>query len=257
MVRAKLGQHMLIDKNIIDYEVAMARCEGKTVLEIGGGTGNLTEALAAVAKKVITIEKDPSLARGLREKFNKAKNVKIIEGDFLELKQKDIGKIDIIVGNIPYYISSPILFKLIEWKFDRAILCFQKEFAQRMVAKPGTREYGRLSVMTQLYFKPVLLRTVKAGAFRPIPKVNSAIVLLTKTGEKIDRKRDELIRMLFVHKNKTLRAVLKTKEFRALKMLKNCLEKKAGKLNLSDKRVFQLEPKVILNLAKPLSLHIN
>lgn len=245
--RARLGQHMLVDKNVIDYEVAMARCEGATVLEIGGGTGNLTEVLAAVAGKVITIEKDPSLAQGLKEKFGEAKNVKIIEGDFLELKQKDIGKIDVIIGNIPYYISSPILFKLIEWKFDRALLCFQKEFAQRMVARPGTREYGRLSVMTQIYFRPILLKTVKAGAFRPIPKVDSAIVLLTKTGEKVNRRRDELIRMLFVHKKKTIKSILKMKEFAECK---ENIEHRAAAMEILNKRVFQLEKEELLELCK-------
>lgn len=237
-----LGQHMLIDNAIIDYETAMARPDGKCVLEIGGGTGNLTEALARKAAKVITIEKDPELVVQLRSRFRTGRKVKVIVGDFLEMNQKDIEKaakkkIDVIASNVPYSISSPLLFRLLEWRFDHALLCFQKEFALRMVAQPETPEYSRLSVMAQLYFKTILLRLVKRAAFRPVPEVDSAIVFLTKRETPIDKKRDELIRMLFTHKNKTLKAALKAREFEDFG--KEMLER-AKERAMENKRIFQL-----------------
>ena len=138
----------------------MLRPEGLTVLEIGGGTGNLTAKLAEVAKKLIVIERDTVLAEELKEMFEDKKNVEIIEADFLEMQPKQIGKIEVVAGNIPYSISSPILFKLLDYEFERALLCVQKEFGKRMVGKIGDEDYSRLSVMTQYYFDPVYLKTV-------------------------------------------------------------------------------------------------
>ena len=242
-----LGQHMLVDSETLNYEVAMARPEGKTVLEIGGGTGNLTSSLLEKAKKVITVEIDPQKAEELNERFIGEKKLKIIESDFLSIP-KDKYKADIIVGNIPYSASSPILFKLREWSFEHAVLCVQKEFADRMVAKPGDRNYSRLSVMSQIYFTPRYLKTVSAGCFRPIPEVDSAIVILFPKKEKILEKRDESITKIFIHRKKILAAAIKSRDFTDTERAR--LSSTAEQLGILKKRIFHISPEEILKLLK-------
>ena len=210
---------MLVSEKILEYEAAMLRPEGLTVLEIGGGTGNLTAKLAEVAKKLIVIERDTVLAEELKEMFEDKKNVEIIEADFLEMQPKQIGKIEVVAGNIPYSISSPILFKLLDYEFERALLCVQKEFGKRMVGKIGDEDYSRLSVMTQYYFDPVYLKTVTKGAFRPMPAVDSAVMLLKKKKVERNEKLEKFVEKLFSHKKNTLGAALKSREFENEKQL--------------------------------------
>jgi len=241
----RLGQHMLVDEKTLDYETAMLRPEEKIVLEIGGGTGNLSKRIAETAKKLIIIEKDELMVETLTEwfEFDEKKKVKVIHSDFLDLTESDIMKqakvkrIDLVISNVPYAISSPLLFKLPEFSFERALLCLQKEFVQRMVAKPGDRDWSRLSVMTQLYFKPIYLRSVKRGSFRPMPRVDSAMVMLTKTEEKREDKRDKFIERLFSHRKNTVHSALRAKELET-----NYLnaDSAAEKLGLSERRVFTL-----------------
>lgn len=242
-----LGQHMLVNSEIIDYEVAMARPEKKTVLEMGGGTGNLTAALAENAKQVITIEIDPIMIKELQNRFKGKRKIRIIEGDFLEIPANKY-KIDIIVGNIPYSASSSILFKLREWKFDLALLCVQKEFAERMIAKSGDRNYSRLSIMSQLYFTIRYLRTVPKTCFDPIPEVDSAIIMLFSKNEKVNEQRDKLITKLFVHRKKTLAAALKSREFTENE--KDGILSKAEKMNLLKRRVFRMTSEEIIEITK-------
>jgi len=241
----KLGQHMLVDTEVIDYEIAMARLEDKAVLEIGGGTGNLTEALEKNAKKVTVIEKDQMMIDELKDKFKGKRKIKIIRGDFLEISPGKY-EVEIIIGNIPYSVSSQIIFKLREWKFEHALLCVQKEFAERMIAKPGDRNYSRLSIMSQIYFKTTCLRDVPKTCFDPVPEVDSAIVLLFPKDEKINEKRDELITKLFVHRKKTLAAAIKSREFTEDER-KNILSR-AEKERISNKRVFHLTTEEIFLL---------
>ncbi|MDD5172005.1 MAG: 16S rRNA (adenine(1518)-N(6)/adenine(1519)-N(6))-dimethyltransferase RsmA [Candidatus ainarchaeum sp.] len=211
--RKSLGQCFLEDKNILALEAKLANPKNKTILEIGAGDGRLTEAiLAQKPKKIIAVEKDPKFAAMLKEKFANEKIVEIIEWDFLEFEVPN--DVDIIMGNIPYYISSDIVFALAPMKLERAVLMVQKEFAQKMVAKPKDRNYGRLSVTSQLAFTIKLERTVLRHLFKPMPKVDSAIILLTPTGTKLTQFQENVIRYMFQHKNKTVRnALLDSKMF--------------------------------------------
>lgn len=202
--KKSLGQHFLASPAILEFEAEAAGVEGKTVLEIGGGDGRLTERLLArKPKKLTVVEKDPRWARFLREKFGKT--IELIEGDFLEVESDA----DVFIGNIPYYISSPILFHIAKRKFGRTLLMVQKEFAERMAAKPRTADYGRLSVTSQLLFDVKILKKVKRGSFSPPPEVDSAIVLLTKKPFKIDPWLEKVILALFQHKNQMVSKALK------------------------------------------------
>jgi 16S rRNA (adenine1518-N6/adenine1519-N6)-dimethyltransferase len=210
----KLGQNFLKDDNILRQEVAFANVGNRTVLEIGPGDGRLTEKiLDANPKHLTAVEKDSRFAAVLREKFKAHANVEIIEGDFLETDFSK-RKFDVIIGNIPYYISSAIVFSLPGISFERAFLMVQKEFAEKMVAKPNESNYGRLSVTAQLNFSVKYLRTVPKGVFVPVPKVDSALIELTKNDVKISAFDEDVVRFLFQHKNQTVRnALIHSKKF--------------------------------------------
>lgn len=201
----RLGQHFLHEESILEFEAALADPEGRTVLEIGPGDGRLTrKILEKGPKRLAAVEKDPRWAGHMREEFGG--KVTIIEGDFLK---EQLPESEIIIGNIPYYISSPILFRIAKMDFSRAILMVQHEFAKRMVAEPGTKEYGRLSVTTQLLFSAKLVKKVGKGAFTPPPKVDSAILLLKRRGFGMEEGLEKLIRVLFQHKNQKVRNALR------------------------------------------------
>ena len=170
-MKARMGQNFLCDANILRKEVLVADVVGKTVLEIGAGDGRLTEKIIeGGALKVLAIEKDKELASGLKDKFNGNPHVDVITDDFLEIEPIHA---DIIMGNIPYYISSAIIFRLKDYDFERAVLIIQKEFAEKMVAKPNDSNYGRLSVTAQLAFDVELVQKVPRHLFSPAPKVDS------------------------------------------------------------------------------------
>ncbi len=186
MISAKksLGQNFLIDNNIINKIINITNIEGKYVLEIGPGTGNLTtEILKKNPFKLILIEKDKKLCHLLEEKFKKDERVVIYNKDILLLDvEKVINKNTIIFGNLPYNISTQILVKLIKldkWppKYDCLILMFQKEVAQRINAKCNTKEYGRISIIAQFRLKIVNHFIVSKNCFLPKPKVESSVLV--------------------------------------------------------------------------------
>lgn len=212
--RRSLGQSFMEDRNILALEARLAAPEGKSVLEIGPGDGRLTDAvLARKPKKLIAVEKDTRFVVLLRKKYSGRSDVDIIEADFLDYELPS-GGVDVVVGNIPYYISSDIVFRLAGLQFGHAVLMVQKEFAQKMVSRPGERNYGRLSVTAQLSFTVSLERIVLRHLFRPVPKVDSAIIVLRPTGVRLSAREENVIRWLFQHKNKTVRnALLDSKMF--------------------------------------------
>ncbi|MBD3397871.1 ribosomal RNA small subunit methyltransferase A [Candidatus Micrarchaeota archaeon] len=204
-LKKSLGQHFLSSPSLLEFEATLANPKGKDVIEIGPGDGRLTEKLLEKKPASLTvIEKDSRWAESLKEKFGE--RVTVIEGDIL--KQKGLSA-DVIVGNLPYYISSPIIFSLAMMPFKSAILMVQLEFAKRMVAEPKTSEYGRLSVTSQLLFQPKLVKKVKKGSFTPPPKVDSAIILLKRKDFDMDPFQERIIRILFQHKNQLVRNALK------------------------------------------------
>lgn len=169
----KKDQHFLIDNRVIARIIGYADLTGSdTVLEIGAGYGNLTRELAERAGRVIAIEVDPKLAQSIPHPGN----IDIIIGDALKIELPQFNK---VVSNLPYSISSPVTFKLLEHDFELGIIMYQHEFAKRMVAFPGTKDYGRLSIAVQYYADVEILETVPPGAFDTPPGVMSAITRMT------------------------------------------------------------------------------
>jgi len=208
-VRQKLGQHFLIQGSILE-RIAAAVCPQREqlVVEIGPGRGALTEKLLKRAERVVAIELDASLVDHLRRKFASEPRLEIIHADAMatDLAQWDRAP---IAGNLPYYAATAIIGQTVRLRPTRAVFLIQKEVADRLVAQPRTREYGYLTVATRLFAEARLLFGVKPGAFHPPPKVESAVVLLTRQADPwaVDDAEAflQFVGRCFQHKRKTLR----------------------------------------------------
>jgi 16S rRNA (adenine1518-N6/adenine1519-N6)-dimethyltransferase len=176
------GQHFLHDKNILALIVRTADLEpGDAVIEIGAGTGRLTEMALAKDVNVTAVEVDAGLHPQLEEKFAGNRSLKLIKGDVLRLSWKDMLPPDgraVVLGNLPYAISTQIIFKVLENRdrVRRAVFLVQWEVAVRMAADPGGKEFGILAVACQLFGKPRIVRKIPPTVFLPPPRVNSALV---------------------------------------------------------------------------------
>ena len=210
--KKSLGQNFLVNKGILDKIIRAAELDkNDTILEIGPGEGILTEKLAEKASKVIAVEKDRRLIVPLQEKF-KNKSVEIIKADILKFKIENLKFHDFgykIVGNIPYYITSHLLKTIFEeWPAPKLIvLMVQKEVAQRMVAKPPHMNLLALSI--QFYAEPKIVSYVSKGSFRPIPKVDSALLRIklrrAQQSKELTEKFFKLIKTAFAGKRKQLK----------------------------------------------------
>jgi 16S rRNA (adenine1518-N6/adenine1519-N6)-dimethyltransferase len=177
------------------------------VIEVGPGRGALTEKLLRRAARVVAVELDPFLADHLRRKYAAEPRLEVVEADILETDLAQWGRAA-VAGNLPYYISSPILDRTLRANPPRAVFLIQKEVAERLVAQPGSRDYGFLTVQTALYARARLLFDVKPAAFHPPPKVDSAVVLLEPHGRGFGVEAERFLRFVgqsFAHKRKTLR----------------------------------------------------
>jgi 16S rRNA (adenine1518-N6/adenine1519-N6)-dimethyltransferase len=206
----RLGQHFLTSKSALE-RIAAAACPQPewTVVEIGPGRGALTSHLLARAARVVAIEVDPVLVGYLREKFRDDARLTVVPGDILKADLRQWGPAG-VAGNLPYYITSPILEKVLSLGplLLNAVFLVQKEVAERLVAAPGSRDYGYLSVQTQLFSEPQLLFTVPPGAFRPPPKIDSAVVRLVPRREPLVSDAESFLEFAsacFRQKRKTLR----------------------------------------------------
>jgi 16S rRNA (adenine1518-N6/adenine1519-N6)-dimethyltransferase len=177
----KLGQHFLIDRDVIERIVHYSELKQEDrVLEIGPGEGDLTLALAAYVERVYAVEVDPELATNL---CGRIPNVNVINADALTVELPDYNK---IVSNLPYQISSKITYRILSRPFELAVLMFQREFSRRMLARVGSKEYGRLAMVVGFFCEVEILECVPKTAFRPVPKVNSSIVRLRPRKERPD-----------------------------------------------------------------------
>ena len=213
--KPKLGQNFLHDQRAITRIAhALGNCSAETLVEIGPGRGALTQELVRHARHVIAVELDRALAARLREEFPAAK-LTVVEQDVLQFDfaaaAASAGHKVAVVGNLPYYITSPILLKLAEHavSLDRAVLMMQREVAERVAAAPGSRDYGLLSVTVQLYGPVEFLFTLPPEAFVPPPKVHSSVIRWRFAPRFTELNVDErgfldFLRRAFAQKRKTL-----------------------------------------------------
>jgi len=208
-------QHFMVDDRVLDRLPTYATDAGfdlSTVLEVGGGTGALTDRLLATAGEVVVIERDPRLAAFLREEFADAREagrLTVREGDALEL---DLPTFTASVSNLPYGVSSELAFRLLPERRPM-VATFQREFAERMAADPGTPEYSRLSVTAGHYAAVEIVETVPPAAFEPQPAVDSAVVRARPRTPDYDVPDDDFfmrfLRAVFTQRRKTMRNAIR------------------------------------------------
>jgi len=215
--RKRFGQHFLADPGVIDAIIStVAPRENDVIVEIGPGRGAITRSLAARAGALHAIELDRDLAAGLRREFDAGTNVSIHEADALNFDFGGLGESLRIVGNLPYNISTPLLFHLISYRNHIVDMHFmlQKEVVDRMAAGPGSKTYGRLSIMLGCHFQIDALFDVDRQAFDPPPDVTSAVVRLAPVPAgtfviENEERFSELIAQAFSQRRKTIRNSLR------------------------------------------------
>lgn len=208
----RLGQNFLIDPNIVRKIVSLATLgPNDSVLEIGPGRGILTEALCRAADAVTAIEVDPRLHTYLSERQADLPNLRLVLGDAMAYPLEDVPIGTVVVANLPYYLSTPLLFRLLgqRERFPRMVLMLQDEVADRLAAKPSTPAYGTLSVMAQYAADITKAFKVSPNCFRPRPEVGSAVVLLQarerrELAPEEEPRLAELVKSAFAHRRKTL-----------------------------------------------------
>ncbi len=210
MARQKLGQHFLLSGKALE-RIAAAACGTGVPLtvEIGPGKGALTRYLLQHSARVVAIELDPDLADHLRQSFKDDPRLEVVRGDALETDFSALGA-GALAGNLPYYAATAIISKYVRHpgSLGPAVFLVQKEVAERITAVPGTRAYGYFSVECQLLAQAEYLFTVPPGAFRPPPKVDSAVIRLTPRDNSAELSEQEFLRFVsacFRQKRKTLR----------------------------------------------------
>ncbi|OGS63530.1 MAG: ribosomal RNA small subunit methyltransferase A [Euryarchaeota archaeon RBG_19FT_COMBO_69_17] len=241
--RKGLGQHFLVDARVAARQIDHARVtRDDVVMEIGPGLGVLTRGLVARARKVVAIEADRILAAYLRDEIPEAE---IVHGDALKVEWPPF---DVMASNLPYRISSPLTFRLLAAPFDRAVLMYQWEFARRMVAGPGTPDYSRLSVGVYRRAKCEVLERVPRNAFRPQPRVDSALVRLEPRPPPFPLEHpdlfDAVVDALFEHRRKTIENGLRL-AWRRLAGSPEALERILLGLPYLRRRVEELRPEEI------------
>jgi 16S rRNA (adenine1518-N6/adenine1519-N6)-dimethyltransferase len=252
----RLGQHFLINNDLQKKLIRYASLKNDDiVLEVGPGNGDLTSLIAETAGKVIAVERDPRLVKLLRERFHTQDKVEVIEGDVLKSQLPSFNK---IVSNLPYYISSKFMLLLTKMTFELGVFTLQKEFVQRLLAKNGSPDYGRITVAVQHKMDVNMLDPVPRQSFYPKPKVDSVIVTMNPKPHPHDLRDEslfyELVRELFTQRRK-----------RVKKVLAHYLESRIGisdgniieKLNPVNSRVCDMTVEEFEELSNNLSLTLN
>jgi len=242
--RKRFGQNFLVEDEIIEKMMYYASIsKNDSVLEIGSGLGFLTERLSKVAGQVMAVEIDPRLVKILLRRLYDCKNVVILRGDIL--KMQGLPQFNKVVSVPPYSISSPLLFWLLKRRFNCAVLTFQEEFGRRLVASPGTRDYGRLTVAAYYYAEVDLLDSIPKECFWPIPEVNSVIARLKPRKPPFYVKSEDdffrFIRAVFTQKNKKVRSAVKVflNEFKISKWRAAQI---SDSIAFHDRRVREMSP---------------
>jgi len=252
-LRKALGQNLLIDFSILEKQIILANITSKDkVLEIGAGLGTLTKKLAEKAGKVYAFEADKKLAHALKKEVSLISHVEVIAEDAVKTSFPPFNK---CVSNLPYLISTPIMFKLLKHDFEQAVLMLQKEFAEKLVSKPGSKDYSRLKVLASLKTKIETAQIVPKTAFYPVPKVDSALVVINPIKppfeKDLEEQLEDLLKVLFSRKSRKLRKVLRN--FLNKKIQDKAFTKKiVSKLPYSEERIKFLQPVQFVNITKTL-----
>lgn len=246
----KLGQHFLINQHMLDKIVEYGHLsKSDVVLEVGAGRGDLTERLAERAGEVIAVELDESLAREAESRLKRYPNVRLLIGDILELKPCGFNK---VISNPPYSISSKLLEWLINSGSELMVLTLQREFASKLVARPGSHKYVYVSFLSNLFYGSEMRDVIPRRMFRPQPRVDSVIVVMERKDEviKFNSSLEKFLKQLFTRRRQTLRRVIR-----------DFFGKAGEPANLADlpsemlsKRVYQLSPKELLEVAKVMGI---
>ncbi|MGQ9514595.1 MAG: 16S rRNA (adenine(1518)-N(6)/adenine(1519)-N(6))-dimethyltransferase RsmA [Thermoproteota archaeon] len=247
--RRRLGQSFVIDQNLIDRMIELSDVSSKdTVLEIGAGLGTLTKALAERCKKVYAIEIDRRLCSVLSDRLSAYGNVYVVCGDALKIELPNFQK---IVSNPPFYISSKLLFRLLTREFQRATMTFQNEFVSRLLASPGSEDYGRLTISTRLRADVEAYEEYPTSSFFPQPKTKARIIVMKLREPRLDLglsgELDRLLVYAFSQRRRMMRRVLEHYAINIGRRIDNELLNSFG-----DRRVFQIEPQEFVNIAKAL-----
>lgn len=246
-----LGQNFLVDKRIRDRIVAVCGLKKEdVVLEIGPGLGALTESILALCKRLIAVEKDKGLSIFLISLLGGSKNLDIVNKDILRydltLPYKKQKKKIRVIGNLPFYITSPIIFYLLKYKkyIDSAFITVQKEVAERIVATPGGKDYGLLSCSVQYHCQPEIVMRISKAAFFPRPEVDASLLKLHILKEPCVKVKNEqlffnIIKAAFCYRRKTLlNAIAQSPTLRINKdKLKNTFDKLGFDSNLRGERL--------------------
>ncbi|MEO0225455.1 MAG: 16S rRNA (adenine(1518)-N(6)/adenine(1519)-N(6))-dimethyltransferase RsmA [candidate division WOR-3 bacterium] len=216
-LKKSLSQHLLWNKKVAEKIVNFARIESNDeIVEIGSGTGILTRAMAIHAKKIYAVEIDREMVKILKKNLAGFNNIEIIEQDFLTLTIAHFNR-PLIIGNIPYRITTRIIKKLIDERdfFARAILTMQREYAQRLLARPGNKEYGSMTIFTGYHFRINRGFLIPPGQFRPRPKVSSMVVEFIRREINFGLEPDDLngffdfVKRLFCYRRKKISTIVK------------------------------------------------
>jgi len=241
--KKRLGQNFIVDEDLLHKMISYAEISrDEVILEVGAGLGFLAKLLSQRCRQVIAVEVDPKLAGLLRERLSRVENVTIMQGDILMLP---IPPFDKLVSTPPYSISSPLLFWLLNRNFECAVLTFQTEFAERLVAQPNSKEYSRLTVATYYRAEVDLLDHVPRWAFWPPPKVGSRIIRLRPKKPPFQLKDEkiffEILRVLFTQKNRKVKNAIKP-FLDGLKLSEKDADEWLKKLPFTNKRARELPP---------------
>jgi 16S rRNA (adenine1518-N6/adenine1519-N6)-dimethyltransferase len=240
------GQNFLLDERVADREVEhLGISPGEVVLEVGPGLGILTERVLTLAARTVCVELDAGIAAYIKGRFGE--RVELMEGDALKV---ELPQFDRFISNIPYSISSPLIFRILENDFRRAIIMVQKEFADRMAAGAGSDDYSRLSVNTYYRARCELLDHVPRSKFWPQPEVDSTVISLEPRPPpfKVVNERFflHLVNLLFQHRRKKIGTILK--------MTGQADKDSIPSLPYTERRVEELSPEMIGELADAISL---
>ncbi len=257
VLKKKFGQNFIVDENVIDSIIKKAEIDKNTmVIEIGPGAGSLTYKLGKAAKNVLCYEVDTTVKNLLENNIKELDNVDIIFNDFLEVNLKeDLKKYNYeklyVVANLPYYITTPIIIKLIEEVYvDKIVVMVQKEVGDRFKAIPGTKDYGSLSVYLNYYYDIKKLLDISKHIFIPKPRVDSIVVSFEKKENNFELNNKELffklVRDSFTQKRKTLKNNLKNYD---LNKIADVLNKYNLELNV---RAEQLPIEIFVDIANNL-----